>query len=103
MGGDRELYFSLVPTLCDRLRELDAQLQLPAEGLPATDLSRVLHTLRGMAGTMGAAALAAQAKAAEQICLATDLPPDPATMDAVRRTIAQTLASFASLTDQPAP
>lgn len=103
MGGDRELYFSLVPSLCDRLRELDTQLQLPAEKLPPAELSQVLHTLRGMAGTMGACALAARAKAAEQICLATDLPPDPQAMNAVRQAIAKTLASFAGLTDQPAP
>ncbi len=101
LGGDRELYFSLVPPFCERLRVVAAQLQSTTEVQTADDQLRLLHTLRGMASTMGAEGLAAQAKAAERIGHDTDRALDAAALAGVRQAISRTLAELSSLTDKP--
>jgi HPt (histidine-containing phosphotransfer) domain-containing protein len=103
LGGDRELYFSLVPPFCERLRVVDAQLQPSAEPQTADDQLRLLHTLRGMASTMGAEGLAAQAKTAERIGHETDQALDAATLAGVRQAISRTLAELSSLAEKPSP
>jgi len=65
LGGDDELYRSLLPMFRQRLVEVDAQLQLLQSATPRPDPGPLLHNLRGMASTMGATALAVAARQAE--------------------------------------
>ena len=46
LGGDDELYRSMLPMFRQRLVELDAQLQQLQSARPGQDLSPVLHNLR---------------------------------------------------------
>ena len=66
LGGDRALIVRLLPTFERNLRKAADDLQAPWQPPAGEDLCRVLHTLKGSAGTMGATALATAAGRAEQ-------------------------------------
>jgi CheY-like chemotaxis protein len=99
LGGRQPLYDRLiqsfvqdVPDEMDALRQYVRQASVP-------DTVRVLHTLRGLAGAVGANALAADAGAQEQAVRAR-ADVQAADADALQRRLDETLAL---LTPPPAP
>jgi HPt (histidine-containing phosphotransfer) domain-containing protein len=71
LGGDEELLEHVLPVFRGNLRTAAQQLEGPVR-LPPADLERLVHTIKGMAGNLGAAALAAAAAEAESRVAAGD-------------------------------
>ncbi len=59
------LYLKLAPAFCQDIQKQASLLQRHAVGTDLEEVRRVLHTLKGLGGTMGAGALADAATAAE--------------------------------------
>ncbi|MGZ5271041.1 MAG: response regulator [Ramlibacter sp.] len=77
LGGDRALFDRMLPVFRRNLEASRLQLQAALDaGQAGEDLRRLVHTLKGMAGTMGAARLAEAAREAESQLVAA---PDTAT------------------------
>jgi CheY-like chemotaxis protein len=66
LGGDQALYDSLLPTFCADLRETLRKMASLPDGLPRSDATLLLHSLKSTAATFGARQLAAAAAAAER-------------------------------------
>jgi two-component system sensor histidine kinase/response regulator len=64
LAGDEELLQHVLPVFRDNLRAAARQLQ-SASAVPASELERLVHTLKGMAANLGAATLAQAAADAE--------------------------------------
>jgi CheY-like chemotaxis protein/HPt (histidine-containing phosphotransfer) domain-containing protein len=99
LGGDAALLAQMVPLFCTNLRHCAEQIQALGGDAPPQDAMRLFHTLKGMASTMGADALAAQAAAAEQSLRSGAGTSAPALAAPMQETIARTLA----LLEAPAP
>jgi HPt (histidine-containing phosphotransfer) domain-containing protein len=59
------LYLKLAPAFCQDIQKQASLLQRHAVGTDLEEVRRVLHTLKGLGGTMGAGALADAATSAE--------------------------------------
>jgi len=94
LGGDDELYRSMLPMFRQRLVELDEQLQHLTSARPGQDLGPVLHNLRGMASTMGATALATAALQAERSAQQPTADDLGGLLAAVSHSIAATLSAL---------
>lgn len=95
LGGDEELLQRLLPLF--RRDVLAARAQLPglrAGSLPAEEATRLLHTLKSTAATLGAFALARAAAAAEQASLDTGPALDGSLVEALEGAIELTLAEL---------
>jgi len=74
LGGKQDVYRRMLQTFVKELQRMPEQLQALAQthkqtltqGATPGDAKRVLHTLKGLAATMGAGALAAEAAIAEK-------------------------------------
>jgi CheY-like chemotaxis protein len=71
MGGKQDVYRRMLQTFVKELRQIPEQLQIQAQGVMPGDAKRVLHTLKGLAATLGAGALAAEAAIAEKAMAGT--------------------------------
>ena len=74
MGGNVDLYWHASKDFCAELRTVPAQY---TELLDASSMSgalRLMHTLKGTAGTLGAVKLAALAANLERVCRSSDKP-----------------------------
>lgn len=69
LGGDRELYVLIVQSFEHEARALLAQIQDDQMAAEIKGVKRALHTLKGLAGTTGALALADLVFRAEQTAL----------------------------------
>jgi HPt (histidine-containing phosphotransfer) domain-containing protein len=61
VGGNPTLLDNVLPVFIQQLRKLSVQLRAPGD----TDVAPLFHTLKGMAGTLGAGELCRRAAAAE--------------------------------------
>lgn len=66
MGGKKELYIRMLPMFLSSLENLPEQLQAELARADHLSASRLLHSLKGLASTMGAVDLAALAGKGEQ-------------------------------------
>jgi signal transduction histidine kinase/CheY-like chemotaxis protein len=66
LGGKHDVYRRILRTFCTDLRAMPTELQGHATQGESQNSQRVLHTLKGLAATLGATALAAQASAGEK-------------------------------------
>jgi HPt (histidine-containing phosphotransfer) domain-containing protein len=66
LGGKQELYVRMLPMFLANLKELPQKLLVCLETQEYLPASHKLHSLKGLAGTMGAMDLAAQAGLAEK-------------------------------------
>ena len=70
MGGKQDVYVRMLQTFVDDLRDMPAQLQSFKSNLDSPEVQdnakRVLHTLKGLAATLGASRLSEVAAAAEK-------------------------------------
>ncbi|MEI8159197.1 MAG: response regulator, partial [Burkholderiales bacterium] len=75
LGGKQEVYRRMLTTFVKDLQTMPEQLQdfaqSPQAGGTATDAKRLLHTLKGLAATLGAMALSAEAATAEKVLAAS--------------------------------
>jgi CheY-like chemotaxis protein len=79
MAGQQELYERLLPMFLENLAAIPAQLhELMAQG-DTQSASRLLHSLKGLAGQMGVTALALEAAKDEQQLAGTPPPEQAAT------------------------
>jgi PAS domain S-box-containing protein len=79
MAGQQELYERLLPMFLENLMSMPEQLRaLQAQG-DTQSASRLLHTLKGLAGQMGVTALALEAAQGEQQLLASPSAEQAAT------------------------
>jgi CheY-like chemotaxis protein len=78
LGGNQAMYQKLLATFVRDLRAMPAQLEGHLERGKTQDASRLLHTLKGLAATMGASTLAGQAAIAETTM--ASLPADHGTV-----------------------
>ncbi|MGZ5179964.1 MAG: CHASE domain-containing protein [Ramlibacter sp.] len=65
LGGDSALFERLLPVFRGNLRQSGDDLRVALENAAHDELRRLVHTLKGMAGTMGAERLAEAARRAE--------------------------------------
>jgi two-component system sensor histidine kinase/response regulator len=101
MGGDLSLYTTLLLLFLDSQKNSLDQLRLAlADGQPKT-AQRLAHTLRGLAGNIGAEALAAAAEALE-LALANDAAVAEVgpLLDALAPCLAEVMASLAEWSKQ---
>ncbi len=101
MGGDAELYASILEAY---LAELGGQADLLDAALDASDLAgatRLLHTLKGLSATVGASYMEAVAKRAEAALKTADTaPPSPAQLTELRTTFRTAVVASAPVLAQ---
>ena len=66
LGGNTALYANIVTSFLDQITALPEQLEVLLQGGDQVGATRLLHTLKGLSGTVGASHLAAVAKEAEE-------------------------------------
>lgn len=76
LGGNEELYIRMLPKFIATIIVLPEQLRLSVENNRLEEVSRGLHSLKGLAGTMGAVSLAALAATHEKQFLTAVLKED---------------------------
>ena len=94
LGGDQSLYQRLIPSFREELRRALLELPKLPDRMPREEATRLLHTLKSTAATLGAhqlAALAAQAEGASKEAAAA---LDRAILDRLGEAVARTLAAF---------
>ncbi|MGE4242436.1 PAS-domain containing protein [Ramlibacter sp.] len=69
LGGDEDLLETVLPVFRENLERARTQLE-PANAMPPDQLARVMHTIKGMAGNLGAMELSKLASEAEKALLA---------------------------------
>jgi HPt (histidine-containing phosphotransfer) domain-containing protein len=79
MAGQQELYERLLPMFLENLTAMPEQLQALLVQGDTQAASRLLHSLKGLAGQMGATALAQEAAKGEQQLAGTPAPEQAAT------------------------
>ncbi|HSQ72967.1 MAG TPA: PAS-domain containing protein, partial [Rubrivivax sp.] len=79
LGGKRHLYERLLRSFVNDLAGLPAQLQAQLAAGDTETASRALHTLKGLAGTLGASALSATADQGQRALAAAATPTAPFT------------------------
>ncbi|HSW18721.1 MAG TPA: response regulator, partial [Ramlibacter sp.] len=67
MGGEAQLFDSMLPLFRQNVEAAVASVQVLVDGDPALEAQRLIHTLKGMAGTMGAMRLSRAAERAEPL------------------------------------
>lgn len=75
LGGMRSLYGDILRAFIDEAAGLPTQLRVVLQGEAKTDAVRLMHTLKGTAGTIGATALQRYA-AAQEALLKQDIRPE---------------------------
>ncbi|MBL0421319.1 response regulator [Ramlibacter sp. AW1] len=99
LGGDDALYARLVPSFAESLAGIAARLPTLLHSVPQAEATRLLHTLKGSAATMGADQLAAAAARAEKL-LSQDLTRSGDADEALRavaEAIEQALAALGTV------
>ncbi|MGZ5846786.1 MAG: PAS-domain containing protein [Ramlibacter sp.] len=94
LGGNTGLFERLLPAFRTNLEQARRDIGLALDQSARDDLCRLMHTIKGMAGTMGAAALAAAAARAEAGLCGGDAPLDGPATGQVTSLIAQTLQAL---------
>jgi CheY-like chemotaxis protein len=89
MGGNRTLYHRLVPSFLKDAQDSAARAPLLLAEGRREEASRLLHTLKGLAGTMGASDLQAAAAAAEKALAGPASPADGPAIQALQAAVAQ--------------
>ncbi len=79
LGGSREFYLEIVAAFCTESAEQLAALRQQIEHSDKPGALRSVHTLKGLAATVGATALSLQAAHSEQELKAMAEPPHPQT------------------------
>ena len=102
MGGKQAVYQRLLQNFIGELEALPAQLAACIATGDAAAAARQLHTLKGLAATLGADALAGAAAQAER-ALADAAHSPAAVLDAACAAIAQALPGLAALASAMAP
>jgi PAS domain S-box-containing protein len=74
LGGNQDIYLRMLTTFAKDLAALPAQLQGFAVNHQSIDAQRALHTLKGLAATLGATELAAEVALCEKRLSAPALP-----------------------------
>ena len=75
LGGKAEVYRQMLQRFVDDLARMPAELQGLAQAADSAAAARALHTVKGVAATLGADALAAAAARGESALLADHGPP----------------------------
>ena len=76
LGGKPDVYARLLRKFLDDLADLPGQLQGHTAQGDTTAMARLLHTVKGVAATLGASGLAAEAARGEQQLVAHSAPAD---------------------------
>jgi PAS domain S-box-containing protein len=97
VGGDEELYLELLDRLIEDLRGMPDQLRMTLTHDDVRQASRLMHALKGSAGTLGVLALYESAAQAERELAAG--PTGPAAMGIAERSVAIILSSQRKLED----
>jgi PAS domain S-box-containing protein len=108
LGGNRALYARVLRSYLDEIARIPDQLENLLLDENKAEAGRLLHTLKGLSGTVGATSLGAVAKAAETLLKSADASFQPAGMCAdIRAAVASTThaleASFSGLPQPEAP
>lgn len=102
LGGDVGLYLKLVPTFRRGVQELAERLAPLLEQGEREEARRVMHTLRGLAGTLGADGIVKTAAAAEAQLKLGAGPEDAPTVAAVQDAVARAMLEIAQIAAQHA-
>jgi len=106
MDGNRRVYCRLLASFANDLSALPAQLDTLLQQGQQVDASRLMHTIKGLAATLGLKPLAQVAAAAETLLLGAEGPGRSAALaDSVRAAAASAAQAVALLRDglQDAP
>ena len=94
LGGKQEVYRRMLQTFVRDLQTMSAELQAATP----VDAKRLLHTLKGLAATLGVPALSAEAAAAEKTMAASPAPEQRvAAIEKVGHAIAAALSGLPAL------
>jgi signal transduction histidine kinase/DNA-binding response OmpR family regulator len=101
LGGKQDVYTRMLATFVRDLQAMPDQLQTHVSQGQTLESTRLLHTLKGLAATLGAQALSAQAAQAEKATLAQQDGAQalPAIAQQITEAIAQAVPSLQRLLD----
>jgi signal transduction histidine kinase/CheY-like chemotaxis protein len=103
-GGNTAMFSTVLQTFARDATLVPAQLQAQLDAGRKADAARTLHTLKGLAATVGATALAQSAAAWEQsVKDGADASANGALAERLRATLAQTLMELQTTIDSYAP
>ena len=77
LGNKQDIYTTVLSTFLNDVQEMLIQLNQSVAQEKVQDCKRLLHTLKGLAATLGAQALSAEIELAEKTLLETQHPPYP--------------------------